>query len=253
MKNAMRGSRGQALIETAVFLPMVLLLMTAVIYFSQYGVLQERAVQAVRYAALVSNGGSAAMGTANIFSLQQMYGELTREGQNSSESDPGYPLTGYACAGTGSSGADTAAALALNQQEPVPGGVGTAAPAPTFFQPDTTPVGTCTATNLPVPNGNVGLAASYLMVQTATISASMNAPSYIHRFLPNFPTQQTVTATMGFTLPAAPGPMMYCSQQFAALLAGSFASLPEVVPNVLSTPYGQYPVPPASPTPRPGC
>jgi hypothetical protein len=238
------GSKGQALIETAIFLPFVLMAMMAIIYFSQYGVLQERAVQAVRYAALVSNDPN------NTFMLESMYGELAREGAAASQSDPGYPSSGFACDSAGS-GADLAAAAALYQQQTVPGALGTAAPAaPKYFQADTTPVGSCTPSKVFFLNGDLDLAASYMIVQAATISAKKTVPTILRGFIP---AQQTVTATMTYTVPAAPAPMMYCSQAFGSLLAASFASLPEVVPNVLSTPYAQYPVAPANPTPRPGC
>lgn len=243
----MSGKRGQALIETAVFLPFVLVAMMAIIYFSQYGVLQGRAALAVRYAAIVSSAGTVATDTQGNFNLDSMYSEITREGGDSAQGDPGYPSSGFTCAGAGA-----AAAAAMNLQQAVPGGVGTAAPAPNYFHTDvgSAPAGVCTAANLPLPNGSLGLAASYMIVQYTAVSSSKATPTILQSFVP---ATQMIAATMAYPVPAAPASMMYCSQAFGALMANSFASLPEVVPNVISTPYGAYPDAPASPTPRPGC
>ena len=50
--------RGQTLVETALFLPLLLLALFGIIYFSQYGVLQERSLTGARFASLISNGGA---------------------------------------------------------------------------------------------------------------------------------------------------------------------------------------------------
>ena len=51
----MRLARGQALLETVIFLPLTLLTLWAVIWVAQYGVMSERVQSAVRYSGLVSN------------------------------------------------------------------------------------------------------------------------------------------------------------------------------------------------------
>jgi len=245
----MRSRRGQALIETAIFLPFVLTAMTAIIYYSQYGVLQGRAVQAVRYGALVGSGGTIATDPQSNFTVQKMYAELTREGA-SGQPDPGYPSSGFACNGGGGPGAE--AASALNLQQAIPSGVGTAQPSQKYFQTATgsPPVGACTSVNLAMPKGPLGLAASYMILQATSVSATKATPAMLQPWLS---ASQVISATMSYTVPAAPAPMMYCSQAFGSLMAASFASLPEVVPNVLSTPYGAYPTPLPSPTARAGC
>ena len=51
----MRLERGQALLETVIFLPLTLLTLWAVIWVAQYGVMSERVQSAVRYSGLISN------------------------------------------------------------------------------------------------------------------------------------------------------------------------------------------------------
>jgi hypothetical protein len=51
----MRLARGQALLETVIFLPLTLLTLWAVIWVAQYGVMSERVQSAVRYSGLISN------------------------------------------------------------------------------------------------------------------------------------------------------------------------------------------------------
>lgn len=51
----MKRERGQALLETVIFLPLTLLTLWAVIWVAQYGVMSERVQSAVRYSGLISN------------------------------------------------------------------------------------------------------------------------------------------------------------------------------------------------------
>jgi hypothetical protein len=55
VERAVRLARGQALLETVIFLPLTLLTLWAVIWVAQYGVMSERVQSAVRYSGLVSN------------------------------------------------------------------------------------------------------------------------------------------------------------------------------------------------------
>jgi hypothetical protein len=252
----MQYQRGQALIETAAFLPLVLLCMVAIIYFSQFGVLQGRAVQAVRYATLVTNGGGVVAGAnsdANLFTLQSVYAELDREGTSAANgtSDPGYPVANYACSGSGTVQADAAAKSALSQQETMPGGVAAATAAPTFFQADLdlSPSAACVVNQLYLPGGSVNLAASYFTTQFTSINAGKDTPGFLKKL--GFSKPQMVSAGMAYTLPAGSGPMMYCSQGFGSLVATSLAGLLRSSPYPAPTSYGGYPTPGA--VPRPGC
>ena len=63
------GARGQALIETIVFLPVTMLVLFGIIYFGRLGVLSERAQSAVRYGTLVTYN-------AQIYSAADIYNGL---------------------------------------------------------------------------------------------------------------------------------------------------------------------------------
>src|SRR5580698_7420926 len=108
-------SRGQALVETAAFLPLLLLSLCAIIYFSQQGVLQGRTAEAARYAALMTNATANSSGSSGVYSFQQMYAELHREGNNAR--DPGFPALSTGCA-SGANGRTSDEATAITQSEP---------------------------------------------------------------------------------------------------------------------------------------
>jgi hypothetical protein len=69
------ASRGQALAESAIFLPLVLLMLFGTVFVSQYGVLAERTQLAARYSGLV--GSSSLYSAATIYNfLAQPAGAL---------------------------------------------------------------------------------------------------------------------------------------------------------------------------------
>lgn len=70
MRALARGSRGQSLIETVVILPIVILLLFGIVYFSNVGTIAERTQIGVRYGALVAFAGSASPGP---YSAQAIY------------------------------------------------------------------------------------------------------------------------------------------------------------------------------------
>jgi len=240
----MNANRGQALLETAMFLPGLLLALASVIYFSQYGVLQDRAVQAVRYASLVSNEG----GRNGYYSIEAVYNELWAEGHASGGSIP-YPAN-FSCSGAGTAQADQAAISALYQNESLPSGSGAPASAPKFFQADVQPAATCTASPIWL-SGNGNLANAYYVVQYTSVTGVKNLPSLLQRI--GLPAQQGLHAGMAVMLPANPALNVYCSPAFASTLAQSFAQ--QVPGNEGSTPvpYGSYPVSGPSATPNPSC
>jgi hypothetical protein len=184
-----------------------------------------------------------------------MYAELDREGQSAGKgvSDPAYP-TGLGCSGgSGSGKADDTAAKALYLQQTMPGNVAASSPAPRFFQADATPVATCTALPLYFSGASLDNAASYMTVQYTHISAMKNTPGLFQHFLGGFPATQSAAAGMAYTLPAAPAPMMYCSQTFAYLMARSLGPLVMQQVNTVPPPFAGLPDPGNTPPARPNC
>ena len=61
-------SRGQTIIEFVVAMPIVLLALFAIVYFSKFGVVNERAELALRYGGIAAfNSGDAQYGAVNIY------------------------------------------------------------------------------------------------------------------------------------------------------------------------------------------
>jgi hypothetical protein len=104
---------------------------------------------------------------------------------------------------------------------------------------------------MPMGNGTLGIAPSYLTVQLTSITAGKDTPAFLKKL--SFGAQQYASAAMALTLPAGPGPVLYCSQKFGSLIGTSIAGLLQPSPYPAPTAYGGYPSPAASPTARPGC
>lgn len=236
--------RGQAIFETAAFLPLMLACMLAIMYFSQYGVLQVRAAQAVRYASLVTNGGSAA-GSSTPYSINAIYSELYQVGKNPSVS---FPTSSYGCSGTGK--ADSTAVNALYEKEALPAAAATN-PAPLFFQSDSTPSATCQSYAIALPATSTDIANSYFIVQFTSIAASKNVPGLLHQM--GLSSLGSVSTGMGYPLAAGGAGITYCSTNFANAVAQSLGPLTEMTPLPTLTSYGNYPQPTSSPTLPPSC
>ncbi|GAC1548630.1 MAG: hypothetical protein NVS3B16_21760 [Vulcanimicrobiaceae bacterium] len=223
------AERGQALIETAAFLPLMLLAMVAIIYFSKYGVLQERAPIAARYASLVSNAGS----DAKIFTIEQMYAELRREVKY-----PGSPAPAGASACAVS--AKTDAQATLKQQQPLQGGVAVAT-APPYFLPNagSDAATDCNSDILSLPTMNPDIASAYYSVQYTHVDAVEDVPSFLQPIV-GAPTGP-IRAAMSNVRPSAPDNMLYCSPGFADTLA---KSLGPSEPVTQAGPYAGYTQPP---------
>jgi hypothetical protein len=174
----MHMQRGQALVETAFFLPVLLLAMMAIIYFSQYGVLQSRAVEAVRYASLVTNPTNDDGLKPSPYSIEAVYEEL-----HLMATKPGvFPSSSYACATT----AGPAAAAAFVQAQSLPAGTA-AATAPPWFKGSTSapPSGNCVPfkTGLPLSSGDAAYAGNTLLTaQVTTLTASQPVPGFLLAF-----------------------------------------------------------------------
>jgi hypothetical protein len=141
------GERGQAMIETAIFLPLFLLVMYGVWWVIQTTVLSERAQVAVRYSALVSNQAD----PYEQFSLYELY-------KNAGALQP----VSATCIAPDNS--------AFTNSGAFPGPV-----TPSFWQPTST-TGLCT----PATSSISGAGANVLFRSTqATVSATQAVPPLV--------------------------------------------------------------------------
>jgi len=227
----LHARRGQTLVETVFFLPLMLLAMFAIMYFSQYGVLQIRSLQGARYASLVSNASN-----VTPFSLQQMYHELHREGNN--QTNPGFPSSDTNCAAT----ASTDAQNVLIQAETLPAG-GTGATAPPFFQPDSGTAATntsCSGQSISLSSHTTADANWYYTAHLTNVGATKTAPLWIQDVWPSVQ-HGNVRGAMANLSAAAPDNIIYCSPAFAYAIAESLGS---IEPVTAAGPFAGYATPP---------
>lgn len=202
-----RYSRGQTIIEFVVAMPIVLLAMFAIVYFSQYGVVTERAELALRYGGIAAfNNGNSQYGAANIY-------------YNISGALPACP---------------TPPVQILDGGGPFPGP--TSAP---FWQPSTDagvapPSTSCTsgATGF----GGSQFIASHFWGQTQLeVKAAVDVPPYLQPALGGAKSGQADTV-MTLVHAASPGMIMYCSKEVRnrvqdAFTASGSAALPTPIPD----------------------
>jgi hypothetical protein len=180
----MHAQRGQALVETAIFLPIALVLMFAVLYFARFGVLEERAQSAVRYGATVSYDGSA------TYSAAQLYSTIAANAAPSG-------LCPVAVA------TDTVSTFNGSRS-------GTAAQG--FWKTDSVPAATCTVTT-------TGFAASatdafrYLSITNHKLTGTLTLPAYLNGMLN---ANGAVSASLGYVHTASPALIMYCTSHVGA-------------------------------------
>jgi hypothetical protein len=219
------------------------------VYFSQYGVLQDRAVEAVRYASLVTNGS--ASGEKTMYSLEDMYAEMAREGSSPA---PTAVSAQDACT-NGSAATSASSALTLQQGSLVAGS--SPAPAPTYFRPDSTPQATCTEVPVLLPSPSAANLDNYgdyyFVVQVTTLNANKNVPGIVRAMTKLTATTTPVNAADGYPIPPSVAQTLYCSQTFTDTLAASIGA-DEPAPSAGSK-YGM-PTPSSGnsyPTIRPNC
>jgi hypothetical protein len=229
---AMHAQRGQTLLETVFFIPFMLLAMFGIMYFSQYGVLQERSLQGARFASLVDNAGA-----TSPFSLVQMYHELHREGNN--QVNPGFPSSVTSC----TANAATDGQNALIQAETLPSG-GTGATAPPYFQPDGTSASEtgCDASSISLSSTEPNEANWYYVAHFTHVEADKAAPLWIRDSLPGVSSGHIRGGMVNISA-AAPDNIIYCSPGFALALANSLGS---IEPVTLAGPFAGYQTPPPS-------
>jgi hypothetical protein len=198
-------TRGQTIIEFVVAMPIVLLALFAIIYFSQYGVVNERAELALRYGGIVAFND-----TQNVYSAADIYYNLSSGYTNC----PAPPLG------------------ILNGGGPFPGPT-----SPPFWQP-TTDVSVPSSSCQSAPQGFGGsqFIASHFWGDTqVTVSAAVDVPPYLQPALGGANAGKTTT-TLGFIHAAYPGVIMYCSKEVRnrvdmAIQPQGSAPLPTPIPD----------------------
>lgn len=210
-----RASRGQTLVEFVVAMPIVLLGLFAIIYFSQYGVVSERAELALRYGGVAEfNDGGNAYGAANIYYYES----------------GGLPVC------------PTPPVSIVSGTGPFPGP--TSAP---FWQPNSSS-SSCTPGAMGF-GGSQFIASHFWATTQVNVSAGVNVPAYLKPALGASAGDASTTLT--FIHAAYPGIIMWCSTEVRyriddAITAQGSASLPTPIPDG-STP------PPAPPNNNGAC
>jgi len=209
---ARHAQRGQALTETAIMLPLFLLLLYGIMWAVQTGVVNERVQIAVRYSGLISNQSS----PYQQYSLYALYDNL--EGVSAPPA--------FTCVPPSTD------ALLNNGQFPGP------ATAP-FWQPVGTPSGTCS-------QGTATMAGALPQPQVFThTSSAITAAAPVQGVLQSAigSTQQHVDASQNYLDAPAIGTVLTC---YAELDDAVSASLENSTPG--SLPSTVSPIPDVNPT-----
>jgi|SRR5579884_1168246 len=165
------SQRGQALIESVIFLPLFLLVLFGIIWIVQVSVLSERAQIAVRYSGLISNESS----PYTRYSIYAVYNNVGALQQST-------PTT---CATPG-----TDALLNDNSSGAFPGPKS----APFWWPDNSAASGTCTAGSAPITGGT--LTSPLLLTHSmASVSTTKSIPLYIQGSIGSY---STLTATQNF-------------------------------------------------------
>lgn len=199
-----RDERGQALVELGLFLPIILIALIGIIFFSRLGILSERAQSAVRY------GGEVSFRQGNAYSVATVYNlidELLNISPSGSELGP-LCLRNDASGASGAAARisqDTVAALTLEQQvgpTPFPGS-GTLS----IWKPDAghTTSGGCNpaSVNLQTSSSSPVIPVS---VTGVTLMTGLDIPTNL-----SFVQNGSITAHMGFLQIATPNLITACT------------------------------------------
>ncbi len=202
--------RGVAMIESAIFLPLFLLLLYGVIWSVQSSVQNERVQIAVRYSGLVSNESAPYVG----YSTYALYNAVRT------------PAVTTAC--TAPSGD------ALTNTNSFPGPT-----SPPFWSPAGTTSGTCTKSTAVLSGGQ--LTSNVLFLQTTSnISTQITVPGPLQGSLGS--NTQTLTASQNFFDTPDLSTLMACYSELDAAVAASLENQPQgaitaatPVPSILPT------------------
>jgi hypothetical protein len=191
----MHRSRGQALVESLIFIPIMLTLMFSVMYLSQVGVAQERAQTAVRYGSLVSSQSG--------YSVEAMY-----KAYYQGEPSPTPYTAPTTCPGT----EVVDVGNAINQAQSLPAGMPTGYATAQPFWKVSSPTVSCTVGEAETGNGAMpGLTNGYVEVMKTNITGTGTAPGYIKAI---YGATFGINAQMTVYLPLTISDLVYCSPGF---------------------------------------
>jgi Flp pilus assembly protein TadG len=228
----MTRSRGQAIIETALFLPLALLTLFAVIWASQYAVMSERVQSAVRYSGLVSNQ----LNPYTQYSFYVLYNSLGAMSSNS-------PIPVQTCNNP------TTDALTNSGSYPGPSS------APFWLATPAAPTVSCSSApavfNVGMNQTSLGLSNTPVVQAAAIVPAYLANAMKFGAVIPNG--TLPADATLNFIKPADMRTLMTCHPGFQSTIASSLAPPPATM-NPSTTPAA-LPQPLPSPTviPEYGC
>ena len=214
------GQRGQAIVEAAVFLPVLLLLLFGLIFFDRLGVVSERAESAVRYGDLVAFRHGQAYSASIVQDLvsQALY-----------HNTPNQLLD--LCLVPGNSASPTAgnvnAAMqaALTQSQVAPGTTGPA-PAPSakpFWRPDQTLSPLCAPGTVDLMQSPTGVGNLPLSVNNFSVTGAVDVPTVMQSFVGSRNANGVVvsdsSAKMAFINVATPSTLITCVPGLSIVLS----------------------------------
>jgi hypothetical protein len=195
--------RGQAVVETAIFLPTFLLLLFAIIWAAQAAVQYERTQSSLRYSSLVSQHTSPYLD----FSLASMYSQLGSTA-----------VPDASCSATGT----TPLTAPLSDAAPTyVSTAGNTTVSPPFFSPSTSGVATptCVAANYwGIKSTSWVVSDSIFNIQERQITSPLNIPPYLAKV---FGTFTSVTATQYFYKQVGINVLLACYPDFNALVTSN--------------------------------
>ncbi|MFN2528907.1 MAG: TadE/TadG family type IV pilus assembly protein [Candidatus Baltobacteraceae bacterium] len=183
------GQRGQALVETAIFLPVVLLILFGIVYFSRLGVLSERVQSAVRYGTLIS------FNSAQVYSGADIYNGLSSASPSA--------LCPPAVA-TDTSQAVTHANAPSGSASPVP-----------FWRPDVAASATCSVSTISFTGPPYQSVHIFTVTRDSAIAGVAVSP-YLQSFLG---TTNNAGATLGYMHSDPPSVILYCLGSLGSAVA----------------------------------
>jgi hypothetical protein len=197
-----KRGRGQAIVEAALFCPLLLLALAALLLFSRLGVVAERGESAVRYADLVTFRHGQIYTVATVYDLLD---ELL---------DPSASQLGPLCLTPNATTSvpppqNTISAAALQAfTESQPAVSSTAVPATrNFWKPDSMAAPVCNPMSVQLSSSTYGLSDMPLSVTSFQVQGTISVPGYLNSLLGS---QTSTTANMAFLNLATPNMLVAC-------------------------------------------